>query len=271
MREGHPHGGVGRLIRFRALAAFVVLACCVALWPRPAAGALELKLNYWPVTTSGVPSGAYVTDGVVVAGGGNWNTQFFGGDLRWTSLQHWGIHLKYDTGSQGSWGGALSFLGLTTGGTDTVWSADVFYAWQVRTVTLRGFAGYGSIQYVFNYNPSQSYLGASGETLSSAGYRVGADAAIPIPNSHFALNASAAWYPSNTTTDSYPSPGSPTSGGSATDLSGSVQYTWPSGWLAELGYRWITWNTGSFHTGIALTCPCTFATNGPFFAVGHRW
>jgi len=263
------------MIRFRVLAASVVLVCGTALWPQPTAAAngdIELKLNYWPAATTGsTPAGAYVSDGVTATGGGNWNTQFWGGDLRWTSSWHWGIHLKYDTGSQSSWGGALAVGGLTTGGTDTVWSGDVFYAWQLRTVTIRGFVGYGSIQDVFNYNPSLSFLGGRGETLSSAGYRAGIEAVIPIPNSRFTFNAGAAWYPSNTTTDSYPAPGSPTSSGTATDYSASVQYTWPSGWLAELGYRWINWTTGSFHSGAALTCPCTFATNGPFLAVGHRW
>jgi len=246
-------------MRFRLVAAFVVLACCIALWLQPATASVELKLNYWPATTN--VTGTYVDPEPP----SNWTTQFWGGDFRWTSNQHWGVHLKYDTGSEGSWGGALA--GHITGGTDTIWSGDVFYAWQLSAATLRGFVGYGNIQQTWTFGPSPV-----SEGWQSTGWRVGADAAIPLRNSNFSFNASVAWYPSLNSTFSAHSAGSSlstsASGGTASDYSASFQYTWPRGWLVEAGYRWVNEN-------IAQTAfvfgPATFTMNGPFFAVGYHW
>ncbi|HEV2282580.1 MAG TPA: hypothetical protein VGX75_09360 [bacterium] len=236
-----------RIVRLRALAIFVVtLVCGFSLASRPADATWELKLNYWPTTvTNSKSSGQF----------GNWSTNFWGGDLRWTSdTSHWGIHLKYDTATPGSWGG--TYAG-STGGTDTVWSGDLFYAWQLTTVTLRGFAGWGDIKHVSNFGLAQ--------TLEARGYRVGADVMIPVPNTRWAFNATAAWYPSTSTSFTFGS--TTTSGGNATDFGASVQYMWPRGWLVEGGYRWITENTGALPNTV---CPCTVRTSGPFFDVGYH-
>ena len=251
-------------------AALLVLAWSIALWPRPAAaaagGVVELKLDYWPATTTETTSGSFSPPMT-------WTTQYWGGDLRWTSTQHWGIHLKYDTGSEGSFGGfpGPPNLGAPGAATDTVWSGDVFYAWQLPAVTVRGFAGYGSVRYSASSVPS--FFGLIDYTIDTEGYRVGADVTVPIRDSGFAFNASAAWYPSmttNSTTTFHSFAGTFRNSAATTgsDLSASVQYTWTRGWLVEGGYRWITLNTGRFANGAA---PTTFTTNGPFFSVGYRW
>lgn len=125
------------MTRHRLTAAFVVLVFGLAFWPRAASaasvGQFELKLNYWPATSSWSFNNP---------NNGSWNSQFWGGDLRWTSNSGWGIHLKYDTGAESSWSGYFGAIGANSG-QDTIWSGDVFYAWQLARATLRGFAGYG--------------------------------------------------------------------------------------------------------------------------------
>lgn len=240
------------MVRFRMLTALIILAFGLAASPRPAAASVELKLIYWPTNVT------YTSPTL----NGTWTTNFIGGDLRWTSDEsHWGIHLKYDTGSQANWGGLFS--GFFTSGTDTIWSADLFYAWQFPAVTVRGFAGYGDLENTGNFNGGGSLV------YKATGYRVGADAVIPVPNTNFAFNASAAWYPSTSTSLTFtPSGFTRTSNGSATDLSASVQYTWPTGVFVEGGYRWINNHLGS----LALLFVGTSATTeGPFFAVGYHW
>lgn len=248
-------------MRFRLLAVLVVLVCGSTLWVQPAAASVELKLNYWPATSN--VSGVYVDPQPP----SNWTTSFWGGDLRWTSdTSHWGIHLKYDTGSEGSWGGILgtaAAAGTLTGGTDAIWSGDVFYAWQLSTATLRGFVGYGDIQQTWTFR-------GGFEKWDSNSWRVGADATIPIRNSNFAFSASVAWYPSLNSTFSESGGFSRTiSGGTASDLSASIQYTWPRGWLVEGGYRWVTENIPQYDS--TFPGPATFTINGPFFAVGYHW
>ncbi len=238
-----------RTFRFRVLVAFVVLAFGIGLVPRAADASFEVKLNYWPTTvTNSRSSGQF----------GNWDTNFWGGDLRWTSTSNWGIHLKYDTGSEGSWGG--SYISAT-GGTDRIWSADLFYAWTLSPATVRTFAGYGDMRF-------ESDFGAAGpQVLEANGYRIGADAQIPVPNTGWAFNASVAWYPSTSTSFSFVGFSS-TSSASATDYSASVQYMWPQGWLVEAGYRWVNTDFGAL---AGTVCPCTIRTSGPFFDVGFHW
>jgi hypothetical protein len=239
--------------RFRVLAALTVLAFAFASCPRPAAASVELKLVYWPTNTT------YTSPTI----SGTWTTNFIGGDFRWTSDEsHWGIHLKYDTGSETNIGGF--FTGLFSGGTDAIWSADVFYAWQFPALTVRAFAGYGDIKNTLNFA-----FGGGSLVYDATGYRVGADAMIPVPNTNFAFNASAAWYPSTSTSLTFTSSGfTRPSSGSATDLSASVQYTWPTGVLVEGGYRWINNHLGQ----LALVFVGTGeTTSGPFFSVGYRW
>src|SRR5579864_9234145 len=161
--------------RVRVLAALVVLSCGIASWPQTAsaaaAGNFELRLNYWPATSNWSFSNG---------NSGGWNTQFYGGDLRWTSTGGWGVHLKYDTGAESSWGGYFAGL-ATTSGQDTVWSGDVFYAWHLSTATLRGFVGYGSIQ----FTDSDPIFGAVNVTMT--GWRWGADVMSPLPNTGIAF------------------------------------------------------------------------------------
>ena len=242
-------------MRFRLFAVLVLLACGNALWVQPAAASIEVKLNYWPATTNA--SGTYV-DPQPPSG---WTTQFWGVDFRWTSdTSHWGVHLKYDTGNESGWTGLLACC--IRSGTDTIWSGDVFYAWALSAATLRGFVGYGNIQQTWNF--------VGWEAWQSNGWRVGADAAIPIPNSNFSFNASAAWYPSlNSTFSESGGFSRSVSGTTATDFSASVQYTWARGWLVEGGYRWVTLNAPLFPAG--FPGPATFTINGPFFAVGYHW
>jgi hypothetical protein len=239
----------GKLRTLRALAVLVVLLFGIGLTPRPAGASFEVKLNYWPTTvTNSRSSGQF----------GNWTTDYWGGDFRWTSsTSHWGIRFKYDTGNESAWGG--TYAGAT-GGTDTIWSADLFYAWQFAAATLRGFAGWGDLKYTANFP-------GAGQTIEANGYRVGIDAQIPVPGTGWAFNGSVAWYPSTST--SFTTAGfSSTAGASATDYSASVQYMWPRGWLAEGGYRWVNTDTGAL---AGTVCPCTVRTSGPFFDVGYHW
>jgi hypothetical protein len=193
----------------------------------------------------------------------SWTTGFFGGDFRWTSDQYWGVHLKYDYGAEGGWSPSL----FATGGTDNVWSADVFYAWRLPSATVRGFLGYGNVE----WRQSSNFFGNQGflDTKLS-GWRVGADAAIPIAKTPVAVNASVAWYPSSTATAS----GAAASGsgtGIASDYEASVQYTAPAGWLAEAGYRWIDVRTWGYPPSLVPPSGINWTTNGPFFAVGYHW
>jgi hypothetical protein len=237
-------------LKRRILAAFVVLLFGIGIVPRPADASFELKLNYWPTTlTISRSSGQF----------GNWSTNLWGGDFRWTSdTSHWGIHLKYDTGSEGSWGG--SYAGAT-GGTDRIWSGDLFYAWQLSMITVRGFVGWGDMRF-------ESDFGAAGpQVLEANGYRIGADAMFPVPNTGWAFNGSVAWYPSTSTSFSFLGFSS-TSNATASDYSASVQYMWPRGWLLEGGYRWVNTDTGAL---AGTVCPCTLHTSGPFFDLGYHW
>jgi len=240
------------MARCRVLALILVAALGAIAWPRPAAATTEIKLTYWPTTTT------YTSPTL----SGTWTTNFIGGDLRWTSdTSHWGIHLKYDTGSETSFGGF--FNGLFASGTDAIWSADVFYAWEFPAITVRAFAGYGDIKNTLNFA-----FGGGSLVYDATGYRVGADAMIPVPHSNFAFNASAAWYPSTSTSLTFSSSGfTRTSNGQATDLSASVQYTFPSGLLLEGGYRWINNHLGSLALVVVGTGE---TTGGPFFSVGYR-
>jgi len=250
---------------FRLAVTLVIVAAVLAPWPQPAgavaAGTFELKLNYWPTTTTQT----YGTS--IINGQGSWTTPYLGGDFRWTGNQHWGIHLKYDTGSEGAFAGIEA---RRTVGTDTVWSADVFYAWQFARATVRAFAGYGSLLQADTF--SSRVYGA--ETLTGTGWRLGADAVFSVPNSRWAFTASAAFLPSTATT--YTAQGGgvlgkapDTSSGNAQDYSLAVQYAWPQGWLVEAGYRWLNPNYGQLPD---YPCnPCATTTSGPTFAVGYRW
>ncbi len=242
------------MMRLRVPAVFVVLACIIALSPRPAAAAVELKLNYWPVTQFNMQT-HFEGPGLTLA-----RPVLWGGDLRWTSQRQWGIHLKYDTGTDSGWSFWFPANATTT---HTMWSGDVFYALQVSSATFRGFVGYGSIQW------TQVAPAPAQQQLTASGWRFGADAMFPLPDSNWAINMSAAFYPSSSTTFTYTGLPSGTGTSSAGDYSASIQYTWPAGWLAEAGYRLVTLNTGSL--GPTYTAPWTQQWSGPFFAAGYHW
>ncbi|HEV2356083.1 MAG TPA: hypothetical protein VGZ23_00460 [bacterium] len=245
------------MMRLRVLAAFAVLACGLGFWPRAAsaatAGQFELKINYWPANSSWTFNPGGVS--------GAWNSQFLGGDFRWTSNSGWGIHLKYDTGPESAWSGYFQTGVGTTSGQDTIWSGDVFYAWQLSTATLRGFVGYGHIE----FSDTDPIFG--NVDITATGYRLGADVTIPISGTGFSFNANAAWYPSNSEAFSdrfVSSSGS----GTALDYGASFQYTWTSGWLVEAGYRWAHSDTSRL---VGTGCPCTLLSSGPVLTVGYHW
>jgi hypothetical protein len=239
------------LRRLRPIAIVVILAAGLALWPRPAGaqllGTSELKLDLWPTTYN-----VTATNGT-----GSHTADFIGLDYRWTGRSHWGLHLRGDFASESGWTGPL--FGGATSGNDMIWSGDVFYAWNLPAGTFRVFGGYGGQQF-------QTTFGGITQTLSSNGFRVGADGGFPIPATPISINASVAWMPS--TSNTFNNNGvSTTASGNAQDYSLTFQYTWPSGWLAELGYRWLDRSWGA----IAPNCPCTDSWNGPIITVGKHW
>ncbi len=242
--------------------AFRILACVtvvllVAFVPSPASAYLaEVKGFYWSTTPTLSNAGGQVA---------NWSTPAYGGDFRlFFPPTPFGVHLQYVTGSQGSWGGL--FAG-GTGGTDTIYSGDVFYTWHFpgapgvgSLLDLRTFAGYGRIQ------SSTTAPAVGQQTFTSNGFRVGVDVVVPFPATRWAFQGGVAYYPSNSTSLTS-SAGAGSASAQAWDYTASVQYTDPRGWLIEGGYRWLSADTGS----VGGVCPCTAKASGVFFAVGYRW
>lgn len=249
------------LLRSRLLTGVVILLCAFAPPPQPAAAEVVIKQIWWPhnAWTSNLPS-----DASCCLGPNSFTVSLAGPDFRWISDQsQWGIHLKYETGAPGSIVGS-DFFALTPG-TITIWSADVLHQWQFSGFSLRGFAGYGKIDWASSKQP---VLGRANETISG-GLRVGADFSVPLPNiSNFSFNGALAWYPSNAT---YFNSGL-SSNAPATDLSASIQYTSPQGWLIEGGWRQLTWDTGSvFALPFGHNEGFTMTQAGPFFGLGYRF
>jgi hypothetical protein len=222
-----------------------------------------IKLTYWPTSVT-----------TTMGGAANWSTTMLVFDYQFNLPNSlWGFKFEYGTGAQGSWGGASSGA---SGGTDTIWSADVTYTWEVRQFLLTGFVGYGSLKW-------ETTLPAGTERFTSAGARIGVDALLPFyvsPNgSNLAITASAAWYPSNSTT--FLSGGTTTTGtGSATDWAVGLRYKWgreifgttpmsdpgyllttlPDGldtsWAAIIAYRSL--GTGSGWSGLIVSVSKSF-------------
>jgi len=195
--------------------------------------------------------GFYYSGSISVSGAvsGGWNAAFWGIDYRLTLPSPWGVHLQYASGSQSSWTGA--FAGVTSG-SNSQWFADATYRFPVQNGIVRAFLGYGSF--------SNSQSGAP--QFTSSGFRVGADAEFRLTNSPWQINASAAFYPSNST-----SAGGLSSNASATDWQVSAQYNFPNKWLAELGYRSVSVSSGTLGAGT----PNTTATTGWFLTVGYTF
>ncbi len=191
-----------------------------------------------------------------------WSTGFYGLDYRIDAkLSPWGAHLQYITGTQSGGTGAAA----GTSGTDTIYSIDATYRWQVQwqaqSATVHAFLGYGSI------TPNFNFAGAA-QKFTSTGLRIGADVNVPIGiNTPWSVNGAVAWYPSNSTQFSSAAVTSSASG-SASDYSVSVQYTTPAPglWLAEAGYRGVSFGTGTLAGTICA--PCTHSWSGWFLAVG---
>lgn len=223
---------------FRLLAAIVVVVVIAFVPTRVQADTAETKFFYWPSRSS-------IT-------GSTWTSSMFGVDFRDTSPSHWGMHLQYAIGNQSGYGGGFLAAGAT-GGTDTVYFAEMVHEWQLSTLTLRASGGYGFIE--SNTNPLQF--------LRSQGFRLGTDLVFPIMGA-FSLEAGGGWYPSNSTTLGGAG-GSFFSSASASDWSVSVQYTDPKGWLVEGGYRQLTANSGPI-----VGCPCNLTLGGSFVSVGYR-
>lgn len=222
-----------------------------------------LQLTYWPTSVTST-----------IGGAANWSTTMLVFDYRFNlPNSFWGFKFEYGTGAQGGWGGASSGA---SGGTDTIWSADVTYTWEVRQLLLTGFVGYGSLKW-------ETSLPAGTQRFTSAGIRVGVDALVPfhvLPDgSNLGITASVAWYPSNSTT--FLSGGTTTTGtGSATDWSIGLRYKWgreratttlmpdpgyrlttlPDGldtsWAAIIGYRSL--GTGSGWSGLIVSLSKSF-------------
>ncbi len=168
-----------------------------------------ISIGVWPTSVTATEPG----------GIGNWRTSLWILDYRFSSPQSpWGFHAQYATGGQGSWGGTFS---TATGGTDTIWSADITYRFVTEPLTLRAFAGFGSIQ-------TQTTLPSGTRRVTSEGARVGLDAVLLLQTTaaggYWALNAAVAWSPSN----SVSAVGVTTAGsGPAADWSASIRYKLP--------------------------------------------
>ena len=161
------------LVRWlRPIAVLVVFTAGLAMWPSPAPAALqELKLDLWPSTWNGSTTTAT----------GSHAATFLGLDYRYTGSSHWGFHLKGDLAGESNWSGPL-FAGASSGN-DTLWSGDVFYALPTPFVTVRPFIGLGGMGF-------STTFGGITQTLSTVGFRLGADASFPIPATPLSVNAS---------------------------------------------------------------------------------
>jgi hypothetical protein len=234
---------------FRPIAVFVILAAGFALWPSPARAAIhELKLDLWASTWNGSTTGA----------SGSHTSTFLGLDYRYTGASNWGFHLKGDFAGESGWSGPL-FAGATSGN-DSVWSGDVFYALPLPMATIRPFLGLGGMGF-------STTFGGVTQTLTTTGFRFGADASIPLPSTPLSVNASVAFYPSNNNSFNNGAGVTTTATGNATDWSVTVQYNFLMGWEAEVGYRDINRSWGQ----VAGNCPCSDSWTGPIFVVGKRW
>ncbi len=218
-----------------------------------------IKLTYWPT---------YMTASTSLGGGyASWDTGFWGLDYRLDSQSRWGAHLQWVSGSQSNGGGAWASL---TSGTDTIWSADVSHRWQTANVIVRGFLGYGSYNWESNFSGGP-YLYPSNQRFTSSGFRIGGDGTVLLKG-NWSLNGSVAWSPSNLTSLKITSLGtsSATTSASAVEWSVSLQYTSPSKWSVEGGYRGAHVGTGALP---ATSCsnPCTFQWAGFFITLGRTF
>jgi hypothetical protein len=263
----------------------VVLALCAAPVPVSAQSSVTYTV---PINTRVSPV-TYTIQGVYWAssseffsapGGGNletWTSQLYGIDFRADTRSHWGVHLNGVTGSEGNWAFAgAAPVGLSLGGTDTIWSADVSYLVQrplpedpLLTVTFRAFIGYGEAKGSL-YSGNLLGLGSASLTADSTGPRVGFDFSYPFQSGWW-LNAGLAYAPSVSTTVSGPVNGSTqsaTATGAGWDAQASVRYTSAARWNVEVGYRFVREIQNDLRISGVAICPCHTQWEGPFIAVG---
>ncbi len=242
------------MTRVRVFAAILIML--VAILAPTAALAQPthtVKLFYWPAN-------ATVTTSSQI---GNWSTGFWGLDYRFEVDSPWGFHLQYANGSEGSGGGNWSGL---TSGSDTIWFVDATYRWPTPQAIVRGFLGYGSLQYNSNFP-------AANEKTTSGGFRIGVDASIPLAEmnsaaGNWSLNGTVAWYPGNSSSVTFTPGGTFSATNTASDWSISLQYSAPNQWVVEGGYRGATF-VRSAGGACAGATPCTFQWTGLFLTVGR--
>ena len=190
-----------------------------------------------------------------------------GGTVTWTSTilvldyqtQHrsspLGFRLRYAVGRQGSW----SFAGAS--GHDTIWSADVTYAWGSGGL----FAGYGSTTWENTDSAGMRLI------ESTAGVRLGAEVVVPLaPN--WSAHAGGVWSPLARTTVTSPAVFSTdTAFGSVLEYGVSLRYG-PGSWFVEAGYRGLTTRYGTLAGGaFAGGCPCSTSWRGFTLGFGGRF
>ncbi len=202
------------MTRFRVLTAIGVLALTFGLVPA-AQAQNYFSLSYWPAGFTWTQGGATL---------GEWNTGFIVLDYSGVFRGPFGLRASFATGGQSGWSGA--FAGTTTG-TDTIWSADVFFQRATGNFAMRPFIGYGSMRL-----DNQS---GGGLEWDASGFRIGAEF-ITMTGTPFQFVAAAAWYPSMSLSSE---PGGFTGGaGTGFDWNLGVRWQPPAGnWGVTLGYR----------------------------------
>ena len=229
---------------------------------------------YWPA------SAEFGWAGGTAAG---WTTQFYGLDFRVDTQSRWGFHLNAVTGNPGSPTVLGTSSGISVGGTDTIWSADVAYLWRVPSHAdasliniVRVFAGYGDAKTALNLgNLGGTSLGANTATLNleSTGVRVGFDVSAPFySGSQWSVNFGGTYWPSVTTTGTALVPGVGTGSvsvpGTGYDWTASIRYTAAARWSIEVGYRFLQERQNGLTVAGVTLCPCHTQWSGPFGAVG---
>ncbi len=226
--------------RFRILTAGAVLVMTFGLVPAAQAQNNYFSLSYWPAgfTFTGATSAT-------------WNTGFIVFDYSGVLRPPFGLRVSYATGGESNWAGG--FAG-TTSGTDTIWSADLFWERSSGNFSFRPFIGYGSMKLDNNAGGSFDW--------SASGLRIGAEA-IMQSSSPLQFVAAAAWYPS--------------ANSESVDLTGAdgTGFDW------NLGVRWrppnANWGITAGYRGVGFNCNSGFCNgssmNWSGFALGatYQW
>ncbi len=206
------------MTRFRILTAGAVLVLIFGLVPAAQAQSSYFSLSYWPAGFSGEPGFTSST----------WDTGFVVLDYSGLLRPPFGLRVSYATGGERSWSGFAA-----TSGTDTIWSADVFWERSSGNLSFRPFIGYGSMKLDNN--------AGGGFDWSASGFRVGVEA-IMQSSSPLQFVAAAAWYPSANSE----SVGLTGAGGNGFDWNLGVRWRPPNAnWGITAGYRGVGFNCDS--------------------------